>query len=73
MTNSWDLSLTMERLFLNEYDAYAWIDEKRQEANVETSNVKYHKPTKKKMECWVATVKVRIAAVADYVSMDGEE
>ena len=67
------LTITTEKLFSSEAEAYSFIDSQRNEKEVETSSVKYKKPTKKTLECWIVTIKERVAEAKDYIDASGED
>jgi len=67
------LTITTEKLFKTEEEAYTFIDEQRNKKEVETSSVKYKKPTKKTSDCWIVSIKERIAEAKDYITTDSEE
>ena len=62
------LTDTVEYLVMSEKEADDLVAKAKQEALVESSNIKYKKATAKKMEHWVVTLKLRYNYVEDFVA-----
>lgn len=66
----YELTKTIEYLFLDEKSAYDFITKSSLEGDVISSSVKYKKPTKTTNEGWIVTIKTRIQDVKELLSFD---
>lgn len=65
------LTITTEKLFYTETEAYSYLEESRRTKNIENSGVKYKKATKTTDECWIVTIKERLHDAKDLVFNGG--